>query len=198
MINKVILMGRLTADPELRQTTSGISVCRFTVAVNRQFADKQTGERQADYINVTAWRSTADFVARYFHKGSMIIVEGSLRNDNYTDQNGVKHYNMNVQADNVTFGETKSAANAGNFGGYAGNAGSQPYYDNNRNYQQNSVQPQYDNGRSYQQNSVQPQYDDSKSYQQTSAQSHQSSANESLQIGDLSDFEVLSDENVPF
>jgi single-strand DNA-binding protein len=176
-------MGRLTADPELRQTPSGVSVCRFTVAVNRQYVDKQTGERQADFINITAWRNTADFVARYFHKASMIIVEGSLRNDNYTDQNGVKHYSMNVQADNVTFGESKSASVSGGNGGYAGNAGGQPYYDNSRSYQQQApVQPQYDN----------------RGYQQAMAQPQQPSVNESLQIGDLSDFEVLSDENVPF
>lgn len=109
MINKVILMGRLTADPELKQTSNGTSICRFAVAVNRPYADKQTGERQADFISVTAWRSTADFVAKYFTKGRMIIVEGSLRNNDYTDQNGVKHYSMNVQADGVAFGESKNS-----------------------------------------------------------------------------------------
>lgn len=112
MLNKVILMGRLTADPELRQTTSGISSCRFSVAVDRGYKSKDTGERQTDFINVIAWRQTAEFVSRYFSKGRMIIVEGSLRNNNYTDQNGVKHYTMDVQADNVTFGESKAAANS--------------------------------------------------------------------------------------
>ncbi len=110
MINKVIIMGRLTADPELRQTTSGISSCRFSVAVDRGYKSKDTGERQADFINVIAWRQTAEFVSRYFSKGKMIIVEGSLRNNNYTDSNGTKHYSMDVQADNVTFGETKAAS----------------------------------------------------------------------------------------
>lgn len=110
MLNKVILMGRLTADPELRQTTSGISSCRFSVAVNRSYTSKDTGERQTDFINVVAWRNTAEFVSRYFSKGKMIIVEGSLRNNNYTDQNGIKHYSMDVQADNVSFGESKSAS----------------------------------------------------------------------------------------
>ncbi len=110
MINKVIIMGRLTADPELRQTTSGISSCRFSVAVDRGYKSKDTGERQTDFINVIAWRQTAEFVSRYFSKGRMIIVEGSLRNNNYTDANGVKHYTMDVQADNVTFGESKSAS----------------------------------------------------------------------------------------
>ena len=78
-MNKVILVGRLTADPELRQTQSGIASCRFTVAVDRRFADKNTGERQADFITCQAWRQTAEFVSRYFNKGKMIAVEGSLR-----------------------------------------------------------------------------------------------------------------------
>lgn len=109
MINNVILMGRLTADPELRQTTSGISSCIFTVAVNRSFKNSK-GEYEADFINCIAWRQTAEFISRYFSKGKMIIVEGSLRNNNYTDQNGVKHYSMNVQADNIAFGESKNAS----------------------------------------------------------------------------------------
>jgi len=112
MINKVILMGRLTADPELRQTASGISSCRFSVAIDRGYKSKDTGERQTDFINVVAWRQTAEFVSRYFSKGKMIIVEGSLRNNNYTDQNGNKRYTMDVLADNVTFGESKSASSA--------------------------------------------------------------------------------------
>ncbi len=119
MINKVILMGRLTADPELRQTQSGIASCRFTVAIDRRFADKNTGERQADFINVVAWRQQAEFVSRYFSKGRMIIVEGSIRNNNYTDNNGVKHYGYDVVADNVSFGESKSAASANNGSSYS-------------------------------------------------------------------------------
>jgi single-strand DNA-binding protein len=112
VINKVILMGRLTADPELRQTTSGISCCRFSVAVNRGYKSKETGETLTDFVRVIAWRQTAEFICKYFSKGKMIIVEGSLRNNDYTDANGVKHYSMEVQADNVTFGETKSASAA--------------------------------------------------------------------------------------
>ncbi len=119
MINKVILMGRLTADPELRQTQSGISSCRFTVAIDRKFADKNTGERQADFINVVAWRQQAEFVSRYFNKGRMIIVEGSIRNNNYTDNNGVKHYGYDVVAENVSFGESKSASSANNGSSYS-------------------------------------------------------------------------------
>ncbi|MGN0612305.1 MAG: single-stranded DNA-binding protein [Porcipelethomonas sp.] len=117
MLNKVIIMGRLTADPELRQTTSGISSCRFSVAVDRAYKSRDTGERQADFIRVIAWRQTAEFVSRYFSKGKMIIVEGSLRNNDYTDANGVRHYSMDVQADNVSFGESKSASSAQSIGG---------------------------------------------------------------------------------
>lgn len=106
MLNKVILMGRLVRDPELNQTTNGIAVCRFTVAVNRPY--QKDKEQQADFINVTAWRGTAEFVSKYFNKGSMIIVEGKLQNNDYTDKEGVKHYSMQVVADNVNFGGGKS------------------------------------------------------------------------------------------
>lgn len=106
MLNKVILMGRLVRDPELKQTNSDISVCKFTVAVNRPY--QKDKEQQADFINVTAWRGTAEFVSKYFNKGSIIIVEGKLQNNDYTDKDGVKHYSMVVQADNVNFGGGKS------------------------------------------------------------------------------------------
>ena len=104
-MNKVILVGRLTADPELRQTTSGVSSCRFTVAVNRKFADKNTGERQADFIRCTAWRQTAELITRYFTKGQMIAVEGTLRNDNYQDKKypDITHYGMDVLVDTFEF-----------------------------------------------------------------------------------------------
>jgi len=170
MINKVILMGRLTADPELKQTSNGTSICRFTVAVNRPYADKQTGERQADFISVTAWRNTADFVAKYFAKGRMIIVEGSLRNNDYTDQNGVKHYSMNVQADSVAFGESKNSADGGQ-----------------RNFAP-SAQP----ANTYHQPQTTPQ----KTYKAT--QQTIDNFNSNYNIGDLSGFEVLSDEKPPF
>lgn len=110
-MNKVILIGRLCADPEFRQTTSGIAVCRIRIAVDRPKQKDQ--ERQADFIGCTAWRSTAEFISRYFTKGQKIIVEGSLRNNDYTDNNGVKHYSMDVLIQNVEFGESK-----GSDGGY--------------------------------------------------------------------------------
>ena len=104
-MNKVVLVGRLTADPELRQTQSGIASCRFTVAVNRRFADKNTGERQADFITCQAWRQQAEFVSRYFNKGKMICVEGNLRTGKYQDKNhsDVTHYTTDVFVDNVEF-----------------------------------------------------------------------------------------------
>ena len=100
-------MGRLVADPELRQTQSGTPVCRFRIAIDRPY--QKDRERQADFIGCTAWKNTAEFVARYFSKGKMIIVEGSLRNNDYTDNNGVKHYSMDVLANNVAFGESKGS-----------------------------------------------------------------------------------------
>ncbi len=111
-MNKVILTGRLTADPELRQTVGGISSCRFTVAVNRKYADKTTGERQADFISCTAWRQTAEFISRYFSKGKMIVIEGTLRNNNYQDRKyaDVMHYTMDVVVENVEFAGDKSGA----------------------------------------------------------------------------------------
>lgn len=98
-------MGRLTADPDLRQTQSGVATCRFTVAADRKFADKTTGEKQADFITCVAWRQTAEFVSRYFTKGKMIAVEGELRNNNYQDRNhpDVTHYTTEVLVDQVHF-----------------------------------------------------------------------------------------------
>ena len=107
MINKAILMGRLVADPELKQTTNNIAVCKFTIAINRPFVPKDGGEKQSDFINIVVWRNTAEFVSKYFTKGKMIIVEGALRNNNYTDSNGTKHYTIEVHADNVSFGGGK-------------------------------------------------------------------------------------------
>lgn len=117
MLNKVILMGRLTADPQLKQTPQGISVVTFTVAVDRPYR-KDAGERQADFITVVAWRQTAEFISRYFTKGKMIIVEGNLRTRTYDDTRHpeVKHYVTEVYADNVSFGESKGSSEG--TGGY--------------------------------------------------------------------------------
>lgn len=113
-MNKTVLVGRLTADPELRQTQSGVASCRFTVAVNRRYSDKSTGERQADFISCTAWKQTAEFVSRYFAKGKMIAVEGSLRSGSYQDRNhpDVTHYTTEVFVDNVEFCGDKGSGQA--------------------------------------------------------------------------------------
>lgn len=103
MLNRVILMGRLTKDPDFKQTQSGIAMCKFSVAVERQFKDKVTGERQTDFLDCAAFRGTAEFISRYFSKGNMILVEGNIQNNNYTDNNGVKHYSNNIMVENVSF-----------------------------------------------------------------------------------------------
>ena len=104
-MNKVIITGRLTADPELRQTQSGVSSCRFTIATDRKFKNKATGKKEADFISCVAFRQTADFIGKYFTKGKMIAVEGSLRTGSYQDRNhpDVKHYTTDVLVDNVEF-----------------------------------------------------------------------------------------------
>jgi len=116
--NLVSLSGRLTADPELKTTQSGISNCRICIAVNRPY--QKDKEQEADFINVVAWRQTAEFICKYFQKGSPITVIGSMRNNNYTDSNGVKHYTMDVQADNVGFAIKNSSDNvSASAAGYA-------------------------------------------------------------------------------
>lgn len=104
-MNKVILMGRLTADPELRQTQSGISSCRFTVAVNRKYKNKNTDEYDTDFVTCVAWKQTAEFVSRYFSKGAMICVEGTLRTGSYQDRkhSDVTHYTTDVYVEGVEF-----------------------------------------------------------------------------------------------
>ena len=108
MLNRAILMGRLVADPELRQTPNGVSVCSFRIAVDRNYSRDR--ERQTDFIDIVAWRQTAEFVSRYFTKGKMIIIEGSIQTRNYEDKNGNKRTAVEVVADNVQFGESKSAS----------------------------------------------------------------------------------------
>ena len=127
MLNSVIIMGRLTFDPELRTTPSGISVVRFQVAVDRRF-QKQGEERKADFIDVTAWRQTAEFVSKYFHKGSMIAVEGSIQTDNFTDKDGNKRKSMQVIADNVSFCGSKSESGQGGYSVPRQDAAAAPSY----------------------------------------------------------------------
>lgn len=124
-LNKILLIGNMVADPELKQTQSGIAVVTFTIAVNRRFA-KQGEQSSVDFIRITAWRQQAEFVARYFKKGKPIFVLGSLQNRNWTDQNGQKHYEYEVVADEVSFVESKSSdesAQGSGFGGGSDNGG---------------------------------------------------------------------------
>ena len=106
--NKVIIGGRLTADPELKTTPSGVSVTSFTVAVNRNYRSKSGEEPQADFINVTAWRQTAEFISRYFRKASSICIVGSIQTRNWTDNQGQKRYSTEVVADEACFVDAKS------------------------------------------------------------------------------------------
>jgi single-strand DNA-binding protein len=112
--NKVIIGGRLTADPELKTTNSGVSVASFSVAVNRRFGNKNGEEQQADFINVTAWRQQAELVTRYFKKGSSICVVGSIQTRNWTDNDGNKRYATDVVADEVVFVDSKGENGAQN------------------------------------------------------------------------------------
>lgn len=107
MLNKVILMGRLTADPEIKQTTNGISVSSFSIAVDRSYAAKGA-QRQTDFINIVAWRQTAEFISRYFSKGQMIALEGSIQMRNYEDKQGNKRVAFEVVADQVHFCGSKN------------------------------------------------------------------------------------------
>lgn len=171
-MNQVNLLGRLTADPELRQTQSGIASCRFTIAVNRKFKN-DNGEYDADFITCVAWRQTAEFVSRYFSKGSMIAVSGSLRTGKYQDKNhsDVTHYTTDVYVDNVEFtGEKKQQGTT----------------TSNQQQPQQQQKPHYDSvndaaGRQYTQE-----------LQQAAEQT-------TMSYGNLSDYEeILSDGDLPF
>ena len=107
MLNKAIIMGRLTRDPEIKTTQSGLSVCSFSVACDRDIVSKGSTERETDFINVTAWRSTADFIGKYFYKGRMIVVVGRIQVRNYTDKDGNKRTATEIVADSVYFGDSK-------------------------------------------------------------------------------------------
>ena len=115
MLNRIILMGRLTRDPELRHTQTGTPVASFSLAVDRDFKDKTTGEKSTDFIDIVAWRQTAEFVSRFFTKGRMAVVEGRLQIRDWTDKDGGKRRSAEVVADNVYFGDSKRDG-AGDYG----------------------------------------------------------------------------------
>lgn len=107
MLNHIVIMGRLTRDPELRRTGSGLAVTSFSVACERDWPNKDTGEKEVDFINCVAWRQTGEFVSKYFNKGSMIVVSGRLQIRSWTDDNGNKRTTAEVVAENVYFGGSK-------------------------------------------------------------------------------------------
>ena len=107
-LNRIVIMGRLCADPELRRTNSGTAVVRFTIAVDRDFK-AQNGEKETDFIDIVAWRNTAEFVSKYFSKGRMAVVEGRLQIRDWTDKDGNKRRTAEVLADNVYFGDSKNS-----------------------------------------------------------------------------------------
>lgn len=117
MLNKIIIMGRLTRDPELRRTQSGTAVTSFSLAVDRDFKS-QNGDKETDFIEVVAWKNTAEFVSKYFSKGRMAIVEGRLQIRDWTDKDGGKRRSAEVVADNVYFGDSKRDGDSGTSGGY--------------------------------------------------------------------------------
>ena len=129
MLNHITIMGRLTRDPELRRTGSGIAVASFTVAVDRDFGGRDGGERETDFIDCVAWRQTGEFVSKYFTKGRMIVVSGRLQIRSWNDKDGNKRRTAEVVADNCYFGDSKrDGESTGSYGGntYGGNAYSAP------------------------------------------------------------------------
>ena len=119
MLNHIVLMGRLTRDPELRRTGSGVAVASFSLAVDRDFAS-QNGEKETDFVDIVAWRNTAEFVSKYFAKGRMAVVSGRLQIRNWQDKDGNKRRSAEVVADNVYFGDSKRDGAAGGFDQTAG------------------------------------------------------------------------------
>ncbi len=120
MLNHITIMGRLTRDPELRRTGSGIAVASFTVAVDRDFGGRDGGEKETDFIDCVAWRQTGEFVSKYFTKGRMIVVSGRLQIRNWTDKDGNKRRTAEVVADNCYFGDSRRDSDGGN--AYSGNS----------------------------------------------------------------------------
>ena len=144
MLNHIAIMGRLTRDPELRRTGSGLPVASFTVAVDRDFGKNENGEKETDFIDCVAWRNTAEFVSKYATKGRMVAVSGRLQIRGWTDKDGNKRRTAEVVADNVYFGDSRRDAEGGN--AYGGNSyGGNSYGGNNYG----SNQGGYNGGNSY-------------------------------------------------
>lgn len=133
MLNKVILIGRFTRDPELRSTPSGVSTCSFSLAVDRNYAS-QNGERQTDFINCVAWRRTAEFISKYFAKGNLVCVEGSIQTRSWKDNDGNNRYATDVVVDQTYFVESKKSAQASSgdaqYSNYSGYSQPAPSFNN--------------------------------------------------------------------
>ncbi len=128
MLNHIVLMGRLTRDPELRRTGSGIAVASFTIAVDRDFSGKDSGEKETDFIDIVAWRQTGEFVSKYFTKGRMAVVSGRLQIRKWQNKDGENRYSTEVVADHVYFGDSKKEEAGSNYGGYNAPAYPAPAY----------------------------------------------------------------------
>lgn len=179
-MNNVTLIGRLTADPELKHTQSGLAYTRFSIAVDRAFV-KQGEERQADFINIVAWRQTAEFICKYFSKGNRIGITGEIRTGSFTGQDGTKRYTFEVMANNTYFCESKGNS-GGNNGGYNN-------YQNN-NYQNNNYQ-----NNNYQQNG----YQQGGGYQPQPSRQEPPAPMNNYSNGDAGDYiSTPSDEDLPF
>jgi len=126
MLNHIVLMGRLTRDPELRRTQSGVAVVSFSLAVDRDFGGRDGGEKQTDFIDIVAWRNTAEFVSKYFSKGRMAVVSGRLQIRDWVDRDGGKRRSAEVVADNVYFGDSKRDREGGDY--------APPYSDDSQSY----------------------------------------------------------------
>ena len=118
MLNHIVLMGRLTRDPELRRTASGVAVASFSLAVDRDYQSKESAEKGVDFIDIVAWRNTAEFVSKYFTKGSMAVVSGRLQIRSWNDKDGNKRRSAEVVADNVYFGSSKKDSPSGSYAEY--------------------------------------------------------------------------------
>ncbi len=145
MLNHIVIMGRLTRDPELRRTGSGVAVTSFSLAVDRDFGPKDGGERETDFIDCVAWRNTGEFVSKYFTKGSMAVVSGRLQIRGWTDKDGNKRRSAEVVADNVYFGESKRSSDQQRSGSYD----SAPGYGSAPSYGSAPAAPNYGSAPSY-------------------------------------------------
>ena len=130
MLNHITIMGRLVRDPELRRTGSGVAVANFCLAVDRDYSSKDGGEKETDFIDCVAWRSTGEFVSKYFSKGSMAVVSGRLQIRNYTDKDGIKRRSAEVDASSVYFGDSKKSSDGNStYQPSYGSAPQEPYAD---------------------------------------------------------------------